>query len=242
MMHTVARTPFRAGRRLCIIACLVAGAVRCADIPAAPANGGPLILTVADTATADRATLVLVTATIDPTLSRDKRQVVFTTTGGSFTQPTASTITVQADSLGVARTYLTPPADSTLAFITASSSNATRTAPIAFKRARADAITVVADSFSIDTTRASSMNVSAKLRRALGLPSPALQVTFSAARADGTPIGQFSAPTAVTDSNGTVSSRFTIGGASYHGAVTITATTVGPDGGNVPATTTITVR
>ena len=221
---------------LCLVSCE-------GDIPAPPSPPkveGTLLVTIPDTGTADRASLVRLDATLDSTVARDKRQVVFTTTAGSFAGQT--TVTVPADSLGTAHAFLTPPADSTRAFVTATSPTASRTKEITFRRARADAIELVADAFAVDSGLVNSVRLTATLRRIVGLPSPGLTVTFRAERPEGAEIGQLSTRSTVTDAQGNASVRFSIGNLSYHGPVIVVATTDGPDGLPRTARTTITVR
>lgn len=199
---------------------------------------GPLAFVVPASAPADGATWVMLSATVDTSVARDQRKVIFTTSAGSFGGE--SSTTVPADTLRVARAVLTPPRDSTVAIVTATVGTVTRTDSIVFRSALPESIQLTADAFALDAGLGNAVTVRALLRRSVGVPSAGRAVNF-VRRAPSDSVGALSVSVGFTDSQGIATVRFTAGATKYRGPVLIVAMAHGA-GGELSDSTTIVVR
>ncbi|MBW3570037.1 MAG: hypothetical protein KY467_02915 [Gemmatimonadetes bacterium] len=162
----------------------------------APADLALLTLS-ADSAAADTVTTILVRAVIPRTSTLAQRSVTFRTTLGRFDDD--GSVTVEADSAGVATALLRAPGAPGLALVTAAAGNTVLQDTIRFYRAPPDllALTLAADSLAADG--ASTMLVRATVRR--GTARTPRSVTFSAS--SGTFGGGTNEITVPVDSSGT---------------------------------------
>jgi hypothetical protein len=164
-------------------------------------------------------------------LPRDQWRVTFGTTVGKINDQSAE-VTVVADTAGVARALLRAPSDSASGIVTASAGGVALTAPITFRRARAQSLAVELSTFVLDTGYANSVTVTVTLRRAVGIPSPGDTVHLDAQDSAGQPIGRFSS-SSPSDAHGQATARYTIGDRAYAGAIRVVATArgagTGPD-------------
>src|SRR5688572_18318316 len=127
----------------------------------------------------DGATLVRIQATVDTSLTGDKRAVKFTTTAGSFSDNKAE-ITVPADSAGIAIAQLRAPSDSVTALIIATAGSTARRIEVRFTAALAERVDLDPSSFSVEAGASKEIDITATLRRTRGTPSPGSRVTFTA--------------------------------------------------------------
>lgn len=191
----------------------------------------PLSLQLSDTATADGTSLSTVAAVIDTATPADKRIVTFTTSAGVFATSGTPTATTEPNEVGIARTLLRAPNDSTTALVSATVNGATATKLLNFQRAMPDLVDVVPTQLSLTSGAGHELTLTATLRRIVGKPSPGLRVTFTTADTTDAHAsrGAFLPATAVSDANGVVTTRFSIADTSYHGPLTLRAT-VAPSG------------
>jgi hypothetical protein len=211
----------RAAPGLALAALALLQASACHDITEPPNTPvGVTALQVPDSAFADGASLVLVSATVDSRIAVTNRDVKFRTTAGAFNG--AVDITVPADSLGVARTFLKAPADSAVAIVSATASTGTRTALLRFVRAYPESLMLQPGAFALTAGVTHQVEVTAVLRRATGIPTRGAVVAFTANDSTGAARGAFSA-VPPSDAAGNVGVRYTSPDTAYAGRVTIHA-------------------
>lgn len=223
-----AQNSARASRRL-TAGLVVVTALACYDatIPAVR----PIILQVADTGTADGASLITIAVVIDTMIPPGKRTVTLTTSAGVFAISGTATATTEPNESGVARTLLRAPNDSTTALVGATVDGTTATKLLTFRRAMPDVVDVAPAQLTLTSGTAHELTLSATLRRVVGRPSPGLRVTFTSADTTEvhSPRGAFLPAITVSDANGIATTRFSIADTSYHGPLTLRAT-VAPSG------------
>jgi hypothetical protein len=220
------------------------------DVTSPSPTTGLVSLTADSTGTADGVSTTRIEAVVDTTLPVSRWVVTMKTTAGFFTLGSSQTVSLAADPAGHAVVYLQAPRDSAVAQIIASAGPAgglvlTRT--ITYKRAQAEAIVVVPKSLSIPPgPQGGGTDITARLLRSIGRPSPQLQVTFVATdSATGAKHGRFT-PAPPSDSLGLITVSFTPAAtpsdSMYHGTLMITATAVRTDNLNVSGSAVIIVR
>jgi hypothetical protein len=223
------RTTRRVAALGAALGAVVALTLACYEVTAPPPR--PLALQLPDTGTADGASLLALAVVIDTATPADKRTVALTTSAGTFATSGAATATAAPDAAGIARTLLRAPADSTSALVTATVNGATASTVVVFRRAMPDAVDVLPAQLTLAAGAGHELTVTATLRRAVGKPSPAIRVTFSAV--DTTEAhaarGAFLPVTAMSDANGVATTRFSMPDTSYHGPLVVHAT-VAPAG------------
>lgn len=173
---------------------------------------------------ADGASQARVTATLPAAAPSFRRNVTFTSTSGSFVQGStaASTVTVTADADGTAFALLRAPRDLGVAIVQASNGGAVRTDTVTFTRAVPERIDVDVDKFNVKATFADYLTITVRLGRASGKVSAGTPIRLRVAPAAAASQGIFgSIP--LSDSSGTVSTRFTPGPTTHRGPMTITA-------------------
>ena len=229
--------------RIQLLALLALGMLGCGSEVTGPVESsvyGLLSLVAPDTATADAASLVIITAEVDSLVPKDKRKVTFTSTTAGFGGQ--SSITVLADSSRKARASLTSPSDSTVVRIVATTELSTRTRDIVFHRALAERIELSSDAFQVDTGFATSINLTALLKRTFGSVSPGARVRWSASTSASKSIGQFSKPESTIDATGQATVKFALGYTSDPGPITITAAADSANKKEITATTIIRIK
>ena len=200
--------------------------VACYDV-VDPSRNGVVNLAMADTATADGASLTRVVATLEPLIADSLTHVTLSTTAGIFTVTGNSTATVIADKGGMALVYLRSPSDSTTAVVTAQSNAEMVTHTITFARAQPQWLSVSPAEFTVKSGYGNEVTFTATLHRNVGTPSPGIRLTFSASdtTAAHAPLGSFivSGP---SDSGGAVTARYSPGETDYRGRVIVTVNTL----------------
>jgi hypothetical protein len=182
----------------------------------------PLSVELPESAIADGATLTPVVVHVDTTLAVDKRIVVLTTTAGSFVGDASAVV---PDAGGTALALLLPPNDSTIAIVRAKANGVVSVAHIIFRRARPESIDLLVGAFTLKAGIDNELTVTAKVRRAVGTPSPGAVVSFAATdgSANHKPVGTFLPATAVVDAQGVATVRYTSADSTMRGPVTIQA-------------------
>jgi len=198
-------------------------------------------LTAADTAFADGASLVQISATVPPNAPASRRTVAFFTNLGTFTPgATASSSTALANSTGQAVVELQAPREPGTAFVQASNGGAVQARNIRFVRALPDRIDLDADSFAAKADPAQTITIRALLRRLVGFTSARDTVAFTAVDTLGKSMGFLGAATP-SDDTGLVTVRYSPGKTDYRGLVVVTGTTAKSGGGTVYGRLTISV-
>lgn len=135
-----------------------------------------LFTLAADSAAADTVTTILVRAVIPRSSSVSPRSVTFRTTLGRFDDD--DSVTVEADSAGVATALLRAPTAPGLALVTASAGNTVLQNTVRFYRAPPDLVSLTLGADSLQADGSSTMLVRAAVRR--GTARTPDSVTFSA--------------------------------------------------------------
>jgi hypothetical protein len=187
-----------------------------------PVNGFTALTVSPPVVPADGASVTTVTAQVDLTAVPSVKQVVFTTTLGTFGG--GATVTVPADATGTARAQLRAPADSGTAIVTATAGGVTRALLVAFDLAPPTRLELTAEKLALPAGIANTVKLTATPLRTVGSPSPGTFVTFSAdtVGGHGGGFGRFSAPGVLLRA-GAATSSFSAGETSYRGPVIVRA-------------------
>jgi hypothetical protein len=190
-----------------------------------PTDAGQRLLrlvVLVDSAAADGATVIPVTAIIPANARDSSRTVTFTTSLGTFTDGGQATVSIVAiDS--VAQTYLRAPRTVGSARIRAQLGSELREHVVVFDTAFPTRADLQPDSFALHAGLTHATNVTAFLRRPVGQVTPGVEVQFRALQADnGQELGRFGIPTA-SNADGAVTVRYSAGETTYNGAVRIQA-------------------
>lgn len=195
----------------------------------------------AASAPADGATLVHVTASVDPDTRGDRRSLTFTVSGATLTEGDGKSATVTADEDGIARLSIRAPQEPGMARVRLSVQNIVRQDSVEFTRALPQRLDVEPEKFALSAGVKNELRVAAQLRRATGRVSPSTPVTFRAFQAGtSTEVGQFGVASP-SDANGVATVRYTAGSTSYRGPVRIVASAPGEGAAQVIGETMIEV-
>jgi len=191
----------------------------------------------ADSAPADGATLVPITAEISGALPAARRTVTFTTTAGLFVGNPAvsdgsatSTIKQDADSSNHTTVYLRSPSDRIgTAFVTAlvdSEPAYSASTSVQFVRAAAKQMTITLDKAAVANDETSSVGITVSLIREPGVPTQGVVVTFEGVDSAGRTRGLFTSVSR-SDATGDVKATFTPGTEAALGPLRIRASADG---------------
>lgn len=217
---------------LAVLACVVVG---CSDNTDAVAPDPGLfdITLTADPSggvSADGESQVRLIATIQADAPTHRRNVTFTTTGGTFSQGTASgVVTITADESGSAIALLKAPRDPGIIVVHASNGGPVSEETLTFVRALPERVDVDIDRFALKAGPTETLSVTIVLRRNSGKVTAGTPAQLRANTPDGTPIGLFG-NVGVSDSEGAIVAKYTAGTTTYRGPVIITATATGSGG------------
>jgi hypothetical protein len=211
----------RLGATLLVAALLPA----CYDAITPPHRAPTLILP--DTGSADGASLLAVTVTIDTAgIPSNKRAIALTTTAGTFTAGGTNAATLAPDVSGAAVALLRAPSDSTTAVVAASVNGETVFRTVVFRRAFPDRVDVVPDQPSLRAGSGAELPLTIYLRRTVGIPSPGTRVELTSANvsSDSISTGRFLPAAMTSDATGVLRARFTAPDTTYRGPVRLRAT------------------
>jgi hypothetical protein len=172
---------------------------------------------------ADGASTTLLIATLPSNASSTNRNVTFTTTAGSFYgSKDSKTVQVAIDVNGIAQTFLQSPRNIDLPYtiVTAKVGDYLKTETIQFIRAFPEKIIVDSTSIVLKANLSDHIDLTAKLIRNVGVPTPGTVVEFSASESNGNSIGSFYS-IQPSDNEGEAMSKFTVGYTPYRGEVKI---------------------
>lgn len=175
---------------------------------------------------ADGASSVRFDVKVPSTAKTDHRTVALTTSLGTFAQGGKADATVDTDVAGSGYVNLVSPVLAGTATVRAKVGSFVREASVTFSPALATSVEVQPAKFFAKGSVTEELEVTAALRRAVGVPSTGAHVQFRALTIDGDSIGRFSSAPS-SDANGKVKVSFTTGTTSYRGMIRIIAQTLG---------------
>ena len=182
------------------------------------------------TAPADGASVTNIFAKVAETMPLQQREILFTTTAGSFGGVVPSTATRTAGSDAVALVGLISPREVSTALVSATINGQKSYTNVAFERALPDKATMsVFGSLQLTATFATKVSLEVELFRDIGAVTPGTEVAFRCFDdSTGNMFGFFSGVTP-SDNNGMVSAQFTPGNTNERGEATIRARVAGTD-------------
>ncbi|GAB3244079.1 hypothetical protein GCM10027346_41420 [Hymenobacter seoulensis] len=198
------------------------------------------VLTTTGKAVANGDSSLRVQARVSDAAARNRRQILFKTSLGFFKANQADTLTVDAGEEFTAEAEVASVRTGTAEVTaTAGGVEAQEKAVFTFDQAYPTALTVSVDSFAVSNRFNNQVTLTATLssgRR--GKPSVGHPVRFDVL-AGSTPVGNFlnGVATASTDATGAAKIRYSPGGISTTGTLTVVATTIPASGTPISATT-----
>lgn len=186
---------------------------------------------------ADGATVIQVYADVAPGLPADQRTVTFTTTYGNFLGAQTSA-TAKADNSNRATVDLKTPREAVTTRLTAAVAGVTAETTLKFIPALPDSISVSPAKLEIKVGE--EVNVTATLRRVLGLVSVGQIVNYVALDAQNKSVGGFR-NIIPSNGDGLSTAVFSTGTSTAPGLITIRASTVSSSGTEISADTTVRV-
>jgi hypothetical protein len=182
------------------------------------------------TAPADGASVTNIFAKVAETMPLQQREILFTTTAGSFGGVVSSTATRTAGSDAVALVGLISPREVVTALVSATVNGQQSYTNVAFERALPDQATMsVFGSLQLQATFATKVSLEVELFRDVGAVTPGTEVAFRCFDdSTGNMFGFFSGVTP-SDDNGMVSAQFTPGNTNERGEATIRARVAGTE-------------
>jgi hypothetical protein len=182
------------------------------------------------TAPADGASVTNILAKVSEAMPLQQREILFTTTAGSFGGINPSTATRTASTDAVALVGLISPRAMTTALVSATVNNQVSYTNVTFERALPDSATMsVFGSLQLKATFATKVSLEVELFRDVGEVTPGTEVVFRCFdESTGNMFGFFSG-VAPSDDNGFVSAQFTPGNTNERGEATLRARVAGTD-------------
>jgi hypothetical protein len=176
------------------------------------------------TAPADGASVTAILAKVADAMPLSQRNVLFTTTSGSFGAPLPQQATVSAGSNSVAVIGLISPREPSVALVTATVNGRQSQTTVQFEHALPDSSTMsVFGSLQLKATFATKINLNVELFRTVGEVTAGTVVRFRTFDdSTGNMFGFFSGVTP-SDDNGMVVAQFTPGNTTERGEATIRA-------------------
>ena len=182
------------------------------------------------TAPADGASVTNIFAKVAESMPLQQREILFTTTAGSFGGVVPSTATRTAGSDSVALVGLISPRETVTALVSATVNGQKSYTNVAFEPARPDQATMsVFGSLQLQATFATKVSLEVELFRDVGAVTPGTEVVFRCFDdSTGNMFGFFSGVTP-SDDRGFVSAQFTPGNTTERGEATLRARVAGTD-------------
>jgi hypothetical protein len=180
------------------------------------------------TAPADGASVTNIFAKVAEAMPLQQREIVFTTTAGSFGGVVPSTATRTANTDSVALVGLISSRQVETALVSATVNNQVSYTNVAFEPALPDSATMsVFGSLQLKATFATKVSLEVELFRDVGEVTPGTEVVFRCFdESTGNMFGFFSGVTP-SDNNGMVSAQFTPGNTTERGEATLRARVAG---------------